>query len=256
MKNINIYISTFGKKVLKQKYSKPIEVGASLRDNFYYDLRDDTGNNISEENMYFGELTGLYWIWKNDHSAANDIIGFYHYNKGLDIKVNDLKKLTGKTWIVLRKCRNNPHPLKNEICETRNILKEYYPHYLAVWDDIYREDGSGTACNAAQLFITTYGEFREYCEFLFGVLFQLRKMIGEGDSSPYYKRYCAFMGERLLTVYLITNKKNIRERRMKYPNHIKTVCSRILDFLHFDRNCSLYLWLQKKFGRKSMYKKI
>lgn len=255
MRKINIYISTFGKRVLKQKNSKPIEVGASLRNDFYYSLRDDTGNNISKENMYFGELTGLYWIWKNDNSAPDDIVGFFHYNKGLDIKKKDLKNITDKTWIVLKKCNNNAHPFINEVQATRNILREYYPKYLPVWDKIYREDGSGSMCNAAQLFITTYKEFRKYCEFLFGVLFQLRKEIGEGDSSPYYKRYCAFMGERLLTVYLIANEKTIKERRMKYPNYIKTICSRILDLIHFNRNSGIYLWFQKKYGRKSMYKK-
>lgn len=255
MKNINIYISTFGQKVLKQTYSRPIEVGAALRDNFLYDLKDNTGDNISTENMFFGELSGLYWIWKNDNSNENDIIGFFHYNKGLDIGKQQLLNLGKNEWMVLKKCINNPHPISNEIIATRNIIKNYFPKYLDAWDFAYRTDGSGDICNAAQLFVTTYKEFREYSEFLFGVLMELRKVIGDGDDSPYYKRYCAFMGERLLTVYLIANNKIIIEKNMKYPNRIKTLFGRFINFIGFNKKSFIYLFLQRRYGHKSSYKK-
>lgn len=41
-------------------------------------LGDDTGNNISEKNKYYSELTGIYWVWKNEKA---DIIGSCHYRR-------------------------------------------------------------------------------------------------------------------------------------------------------------------------------
>ena len=37
---------------------------------------DDTGDNISHLNHWFGQLTGLYWVWKN---TDDDIIGTNTY---------------------------------------------------------------------------------------------------------------------------------------------------------------------------------
>ena len=71
-------------------YYKPGEIIAS--DNIYFPVwagknnkplmngltGDDSGENISEKNKYFSELTGIYWVWKNTQS---DIVGSCHYRR-------------------------------------------------------------------------------------------------------------------------------------------------------------------------------
>jgi len=41
-------------------------------------IGDDTGDNISEKNKYYSELTGIYWVWKNTHS---EYVGSCHYRR-------------------------------------------------------------------------------------------------------------------------------------------------------------------------------
>lgn len=52
-------------------------------------IGDDTGENISEENRKYCELTALYWAWKNYDKLGNpDYIGFMHYRRHLSFNLN------------------------------------------------------------------------------------------------------------------------------------------------------------------------
>ena len=42
----------------------PLQVGSFEKEGIGF-ARDDTGDNISEKNPRFCELTGIYWAWKN-----------------------------------------------------------------------------------------------------------------------------------------------------------------------------------------------
>ena len=55
----------------------PVHVGASGKNDLGY-TKDNTGENISELNPSFCELTGLYWAWKN---LDADYIGLAHYRR-------------------------------------------------------------------------------------------------------------------------------------------------------------------------------
>ncbi len=51
---------------------------------------DNTGDNISSQNLFFNELTALYWAWKNYAKLGNpDYIGFMHYRRHLCFDLNN-----------------------------------------------------------------------------------------------------------------------------------------------------------------------
>ncbi len=77
---VNLYAATFGLSTAWIRNATPVEVGVDLRtiERSSDTLYDDTGDSISSDNPYWGELTGLYWIRNNISCEDGDIIGFCH----------------------------------------------------------------------------------------------------------------------------------------------------------------------------------
>ena len=51
---------------------------------------DNTGDNISDKNFLYCELTGTYWLWKN---VDADIKGLFHYRRVLTDRTSILKPI-------------------------------------------------------------------------------------------------------------------------------------------------------------------
>ena len=69
------------------EWIRPVQAGAALTGISISDLKDNTGNHISEKNGNYSELTVLYWIWKNRENQGRDqdYIGLFHYRRVLDL---------------------------------------------------------------------------------------------------------------------------------------------------------------------------
>ena len=61
----------------------PIQTGRAIADrNFEGMIGDDTGDNISELNDKYNELSAQYWAWKNQDALGNPkYIGFMHWRR-------------------------------------------------------------------------------------------------------------------------------------------------------------------------------
>lgn len=82
--NIKILVSYKDKhKIFKSDIITPIQTGRALSDEIFEEMiGDDTGDNISEKNHEYNELSAQYWAWKNYDKLGNpDYIGFMHYRR-------------------------------------------------------------------------------------------------------------------------------------------------------------------------------
>ena len=94
-----------------------------------------------------------------------------------------------------------------------------------------------------------------YCSWLFSLLAKVRTIVGDKpDSDAYWRRYCAFMGERLLSVYIEANHLpvlGVEERLKKW--WIKPL-GKIRRIFGISRSNKLFNNIYNRIGYRSSYK--
>ena len=76
--SIKVIVATHKKYIMPaDEMYIPVHVGREGKDDLGY-TPDNTGDNISNKNAYYCELTGLYWAWKN---LQADYVGLAHYRR-------------------------------------------------------------------------------------------------------------------------------------------------------------------------------
>ncbi len=212
----------------------PLHVGHAGKDDIGFQ-GDDTGDNISEKNPNFCELTGLYWAWRN---LDCDYIGLAHYRRHFAVKINfrnkkdsvltreQLMPLLEKYDAILPKVRNYyietiyshyKHTFDSEHLDiTREIISEKYPEYLPYFDKVMKS----TSAHMFNMFIMKKEFADKYCEWLFDILFELEKRIEVSGMSAFEARLFGRVSEMLLDVWI--NKNNIKYKNIKYI-HMETI---------------------------------
>lgn len=218
--NIKILVATHKKAhmPLDDMYL-PVRVGNALaKDDFGY-TGDDSGDNISEKNPYFCELTALYWGWKN---VKADYIGLAHYRRhfscrrgkwkySLILTKEEAERYLAKADIVLPKKRRyfieslsshykHTHDLEH-LELTREILREQCPEYVDVFDKVMKH----TSAHMFNMLIMKREVLDQYCSWLFPILFALEKEIDVKNMPAFDARLFGRVSELLLDVWLKQN---------------------------------------------------
>jgi hypothetical protein len=231
-------------KMVSDENYKLLQVGSTYNEPIKNCILDNEGDNISEKNPIYSELTGHYWIWKN--TPKTKYIGVEHHRRHFDINPEVIPQLIEEHGIIVPGAvivnNNNEEYYKEchniedlHLCE--KILKRLYPEMATQYDDIIK---NGTFLIPNNSFISTYEAFEQYCEFMFSIFNEFEKEKGFKDIGEwteyvkergrkilpsyhrdsksyvdYQMRIFGFLGERLFTVWLTYNYKNFKMVKYK-----------------------------------------
>ena len=223
-------------------YLYPIQVGTALSGKKLPGmLHDDEGDNISERNKTYCELTAQYWAWKNEEA---DYYGFFHYRRYLafdpslnkddgwgniaydrisEEAIEEMKlqpeimrdlitkydvisvrgrrypriKTEGKPMDVYHEYGMVPFQHRKDLDITLQILKEKYPAFAQTADS-YMQSETAHECN---MFIMKKEIYKNYCAWLFDILFEAEKRIDSTWYSVEEYRVMGYLAERLCGIY-------------------------------------------------------
>ncbi len=222
----------------------PIQVGAFLADKHFRDyLHDDTGDNISEKNGSYCELTAQYWAWKN---VKADYYGFFHYRRFLYPDINarlpyrierepnlsilnkigygefadliqkyDLIAPIGENMYVSVRDHyaNAPFHHLTDLDLVEMITRERTPEISGAMEEYM----SNTISYFGNIYIMRRRLFQNYCSWLFPVLEEFDCISDTKNYSVQEKRVDGYLAERLLGTYITKIKKESKNKVLEIP---------------------------------------
>lgn len=237
---IKILIATHKPGIVHQdEIYTPIQVGKTISN---YDLKilsDDTGDNISDKNSMYCELTALYWAWKNLKNI--DYIGLCHYRRFFDFHKQVYQYLP-HTHININKSNLIDYSISSKIIEELKQGKVIIPKHQTGRESLYtqyclkhisddlrtlqqtielQEDPKYTQAfkkvmknnkfSPYNMFIMSWTDFDKYCTWLFTLLKEVEEKIDVSHYNNVQKRIYGYMSERLMNVYIEANNLKTQE---------------------------------------------
>jgi hypothetical protein len=233
----------------------PIQVGAQGKESISYSdvgiagregniIRDDAGENISQKNPYYCELTATYYIWKN---IKADVVGLCHYRRffankkslGTDqepflnvLSQKDIEHLMLDADIVIPK-RNKyfietlyshyAHTMDGmHLDVAREVMGKVCPEDLKYMDAIY----SRTNGSMYNMCIMKKELFDEYSQWLFALLAGVEERVDVTGLSSFQARLFGRVSEILMNVWILkmqSEGKIVTEATAAYSEKINWV---------------------------------
>lgn len=233
----------------------PLQVGAEGKEDLHF-AKDNTGNNISDKNFCYCELTGLYWAWKNLDCKYLGLVHYRRHFKGKKhskdkfdkiISGEEISKLLKENRVILPKKRhyyietNRSQYLHAHhavgLTETQKVIDNYYPEYSKSFQKVMKRR-SGHRFN---MFIMEKELSDKYCEWLFDILGRVEENIDISSWDKSEQRVFGYLAERLIDVWLDKND-------LKYKD---------IPYMYMEKQSwfkKIFNFLKRKFKRTDMGK--
>lgn len=237
-KSIALFILTHKKTYIPaHPMFAPLQIGAVLNEPIAEYVQDNTGENISDKNKSYCELTGQYWAWQN---VEAEYYGFYHYRRyfsftkekhpyrivdfpdesalaklGYDAKT--MEQYIRQYDIIVPMAENMhetawqnysraPQHYIEDLRLAVDILKEQHPEYI----DAAEQYLNGTKLYLKNMYIMKKEYFHAYCAWLFPILaeFDRRNNWDKYNNNATAMRVDGYLAERLFGIWYTHMKQN------------------------------------------------
>lgn len=197
----------------------PLHVGRACSADLGY-MGDDTGVSISDKNCYYGELTGVYWVWKNIRTS--DYVGVCHYRRyfcteeGRILTEAEYEEILSDYDIITSKKLKLNYSYFDGYASDYNIMdliavgeviRQHYPEYYDAFERLVH--GKGTYFG--NMMVCSKVLYDAYCEWLFGIFEKAEAKIDASGYDDYHKRVYGFISEFLLMVWTEVNGLRVYE---------------------------------------------
>lgn len=208
----------------------PVCVGTGLKTLSDKFQPDNKGENISEKNSTYCELTAIYWAWKN---LNVDRIGVAHYRRHFTMfkgaKTVD-KALTGEQFEELFQKNGKDSIFATPARRYVESIENHYIHSLKGYEDIHAKDIErlkkaiheydssydesakkvlgGNSAHMLNMLISSKENFDTYCAWLFPVIDKVVALSADREDQ---RRYAGALSEFCLDIWAQRNSKKIVE---------------------------------------------
>ncbi len=168
---------------------------------------DNTGDNISELNPYFCEMTAIYWAWKNYDLLGNpEYIGLCHYRRIINKEdcINAVNfDITASVW-------ESPVSIRQQFIDGHHTddLDQAVAMLDPSFHDISKDYLSQNKGYFYNIFIMEKEIFFEYCKTIFPILFKIHEHINYSEYTQYNQRMPGFIAERLTGIFIKNKEKS------------------------------------------------
>lgn len=176
---------------------------------------DDQGDNISQQNPWLGDLTGLYWVWKN---TQDQWVGTNQYRRSYDNSDVDSQQPSEQTlWI------NNwvhfPFSIAQQYRQCHGdiglhvLWEAANQRRISLTTSMIQDMDNINMISPCNMFFAHRSVFDRVCSVLFDIVFDLQS--GVRYSLPYMQqtpdgrpqtRMLAFLAERILSLIYVNSR--------------------------------------------------